>query len=94
MAEGREGGDKGTGGDESPVVLHTLVSPSSGLLLLVLLGDLRGLSPHLPGTSQRTVNLTCNQPLRHRPITISQFTKISENLYRSKIPMDDFQNSS
>ena len=49
-----------TGGDESAVVLHALVGPTPGLLLLVLLRHLGRLPPHLPGTCQRSVNLTCN----------------------------------
>ena len=49
-----------TGGDKSAVVLHALVGPASGLLLLVLLRHLGRLSPHLPCTGQRSVNFTYN----------------------------------
>jgi hypothetical protein len=44
---------------EAAVVLQALAGAASGLLLLVLLGDLRGLAPHLAGTSQGAVNLAC-----------------------------------
>lgn len=54
-----------TGGDETAVVLHALVGAATGLLLLVLLGDLWGLAPHLTGTSQRSVYLTCKNPSTH-----------------------------
>ena len=47
------------GGDEAAVVLDPLVGAAAGLLLLVLLGHLGGLPAHLPGTSQRSVNLAC-----------------------------------
>lgn len=51
------GGREGTCGDEPAVVLHPLVGPAPGLLLLVLLRHFGGLPPHLPGASQRSVHL-------------------------------------
>ena len=49
------------GVDESSVVLQTTLSTAGGLLLLLLLVHLRGLTLHLTGTSQRTVDLTTEQ---------------------------------
>jgi len=46
------------GGDESAVVLHSLVSASSWLLLLVLLGHPRSFSSHFAYTRKIFVNLT------------------------------------
>jgi len=43
--------------DKSPVVLNALLCASPGLLLLLLLGDLRGLTLHLASTRERTVHL-------------------------------------
>ena len=49
------------GSDEAAVVLDALVGAAARLLLLVLLRHLRRLPPHLPGASQRPVNLTCKE---------------------------------
>ena len=57
--EKREG-DKVTGGDESAVVLHSLVSASAWLFLLVLLRHFGSLSSHFTRTCERSVNLTYN----------------------------------
>ena len=48
-----------TGGDETAIVLHTLVSATSWFLLLVLLSYFRCLPSHLPCTCQRSVYLSC-----------------------------------
>lgn len=44
--------------DEAAVVLEALERTSNGLLLLLRLGDLGGLTTNLTGTGERTVNLT------------------------------------
>jgi hypothetical protein len=43
---------------EASLELQSLLSSAGGRLLLLLLGDLRGLSLDLTGLGQRTVNLT------------------------------------
>ena len=43
---------------EASLELQSLLSSASGRFLLLLLGDLRGLTLDLTGLSQRTVNLT------------------------------------
>lgn len=53
-----------TCGDEPAVVLHPLVSPPPGLLLLVLLRHLRSLPSDLAGPSERAVHLSCAQRWR------------------------------
>ena len=50
--------------DVSAVVKQALVRAPLGDLLLVLLLDLGGLAAHLTGTSQGTVNLTCDAKRR------------------------------
>ncbi len=45
--------------DESPVVFDALECTSLGDLLLVLLGDLWGLTSDLSSTGQRSVDLAC-----------------------------------
>jgi len=44
---------------KATVVFEALAGAASGLLLLILLGDLRRLAPHLTSTRKRTVNLAC-----------------------------------
>lgn len=50
---------RNTGGDESAIVLHTLVSTATGLLLLILFRHFWSLASHFSGTSEWSVNLTC-----------------------------------
>lgn len=52
--------------DESSVVLDALCSAALGVLLLVGLCDLGGLTTHLTGTSQGSVNLTCTTANAHQ----------------------------
>ena len=47
--------------NETTVVLQPLHGASLRELLLVCLGDLRGLATHLTGTSEGSVHLTCTR---------------------------------
>jgi hypothetical protein len=66
------------GGLEASLELKSLLSSASGLLLLLLLGDLGGLTLDLTGLSQRSVNLShgllkqhYNRTLAHNKTTHS-----------------------